>query len=215
MFGRSTRACSKCTEQFAAVAVAIGVLGFLPAISHAQGLERSRAIASSDVLSQISLFNYREHKKSELIFRATPVISTGEGGADIQYESGNAQIAAQVKHLPPPGLLGPYTTYVLWALTPDGRAVNQGVVGGYEGGEGKIDTEYGAPQFALIVTAEPHFAVSAPSSMIALYNVAEDLEGTESKISTLTERSDYSKLSRIAVDEKNHQPVEIVQARYG
>ena len=173
-----------------------------------------QAIASSDVLSQISMFSYREGKKSEIDFRGTPIAPNAYGNADVEYDNGNARISAKVEELPEPGSLGPYTTYVLWALTPDGRAVNQGVVGGYEGGEGKIDTEYGAPQFALIVTAEPHFAVSAPSSMIALYNVAEDLEGTESKISTLTERSDYSKLSRIAVDEKNHQPVEIVQARY-
>ena len=111
-------------------------------------------------------------------------------------------------------MLGPYTTYVLWALTPDGRAANQGVIAGYEGGEGKIETEYGASQFALIVTAEPHFAVSAPSTMIALYNVAEDVEGSESKVTTLTERSDYSKLSRIAIDEDKKEPIELVQAQY-
>ena len=211
MFGLSTRACSKCTEQFAAAAVAIGVLGFPPAISHAQGLERSRAIASSDVLSQISLFNYREHKKSELLFRATPVISTGEGGADIQYESGNAQIAAQVKHMPPPGLLGPYTTYVLWALTPDGRASNEGVLAGPEGGSGAIETQHPASQFALIVTAEPHFAVSAPSTMVVLYNVGKDVRGAETKIASLFERADYAALKPIAADGR---PIELVQAEY-
>ena len=51
--------------------------------------------------------------------------------------------------------------------------------------------------------------------MIALYNVAEDVEGTESKVTTLTERSDYSKLNRIQVSEdKNAEPIELVQARY-
>ena len=173
-----------------------------------------QAIASSDVLSQISMFSYREGKKSDINFRGTPIAANAYGNAEVEYDNGNARISAKVEKLPEPGSLGPYTTYVLWALTPDGRAVNQGVIGGYEGGEGEIDTEYGAPQFALIVTAEPHFAVSAPSTMIALYNVAEDVEGTESKVSTLTERSDYSKLNRLAVDEKNDQPVELVQARY-
>ncbi|HET7610085.1 MAG TPA: hypothetical protein VFL84_15490, partial [Gammaproteobacteria bacterium] len=153
MFGPSTRAVAL---------AAIGVLA-LPTIATAQGLERSRDIASSDVLSQISLFNYREHKRSELIFRATPVISTGEGSADIQYESGNANISAEVKRMPAPTLLGPYTTYVLWALTPDGRASNEGVLTGAEGGSGSVETQHSASQFALIVTAEPHFAVSAPS----------------------------------------------------
>ncbi len=173
-----------------------------------------QAIASSDVLSQISMFSYREGKKSDINFRGTPIAANAYGNAEVEYDNGNARISAKLEELPEPGSLGPYTTYVLWALTPDGRAVNQGTIGGYEGGKGEIKTEYGAPQFALIVTAEPHFAVSAPSTMIALYNVAEDVEGTESKVSTLTERSDYSKLNRIAVDEKNDQPLELVQARY-
>jgi hypothetical protein len=49
-------------------------------------------------------------------------------------------------------------------LTPDGRAVHQGILAGPEGGKGEIKLEYGASQFALIVTAEPHFAVSLPST---------------------------------------------------
>ena len=70
---------------------------------------------------------------------------------------------------------------MLWALTPDGRAVNQGVLAGLEDDKGELDTTYGASQFALIVTAEPHFAVSVPSTMIALYNVADDVEGPRSR----------------------------------
>jgi|SRR5688572_6645107 len=192
----------------------LAALGCCVSVAASTQALAQQAIASSDVLSQIPMFSYREGRKSEIDFRGTPIAANAYGNADVEYDNGNARISAKIEELPEPGSLGPYTTYVLWALTPDGRAVNQGVVGGYEGGDGEIKTEYGAPQFALIVTAEPHFAVSAPSTMIALYNIAEDLEGTESKISTLTERSDYSKLSRIAVDEKNRQPVELVQARY-
>jgi outer membrane protein OmpA-like peptidoglycan-associated protein len=173
-----------------------------------------QAIASSDVLSQISMFSYREGPKNDLNFRGTPIAANAFGEAEVEYQNGNARISAEVQELPPPNTLGPYTTYVLWALTPDGRAANQGVIAGYEGGEGEIETEYGAPQFALIVTAEPHFAVSAPSTMIALYNVAEDVEGAESKVTTLTERSDYSKLRPVAMDKDKNQPIELVQAEY-
>jgi outer membrane protein OmpA-like peptidoglycan-associated protein len=172
-----------------------------------------QAIASSDVLSQISMFSYREGKKSDIDFRGTPIAANAYGNAEVEYDNGNARISAKVEELPEPGSLGPYTTYVLWALTPDGRAVNQGIIGGYEGGEGEIKTEYGAPQFALIVTAEPHFAVSAPSTMIALYNVADDVQADESKVTTLTERYDYSALRPIAIDEEK-SPVALVQAKY-
>jgi outer membrane protein OmpA-like peptidoglycan-associated protein len=85
-------------------------------------------------------------------------------------------------------------------------------VAGSEGDKGKMETKYGASQFALIVTAEPHFAVTVPSTMIVLYNVADDVKGTESKVTTLTERSDYSTLPSLPFD-KEDSP-EILQARY-
>jgi outer membrane protein OmpA-like peptidoglycan-associated protein len=104
---------------------------------------------------------------------------------------------------------------VLWVVTPDGRATNHGVIGGIEGGKGEIETQYNASQFALIVTAEPHFAVTIPSTMMVLYNVGDDVKGAESKVTTLTERVDYSGiagLTRMAVGDDN--PLEVVQARY-
>ena len=192
-------------------ALAFAATNLLPAHASAQGLERSRFIASSDVLSNISMFNYQEGRTSDLTFRATPVISTGEGKVKVEYENGNALISAEVGRLPPPTTLGPYTTYVLWALTPDGRAANEGVLTGVEGGNGELETQYSASQFALIVTAEPHFAVSAPSTMVVMYNVADKVRGAETKVSSLFERADYSTLATIEPDER---PIELVQAEY-
>lgn len=189
------------------------LIAAVPAAATAQGTQQGQAIASSDVLSRISMFNYREGPKSDLYFRGTPIAATAEGKGQVEYQDGNAQISANVKNLPEPASLGPYTAYVLWALTPDGRASNQGVLVGSEGGKGKMDTQHSAPQFALIVTAEPHFAVSVPSTMIALYNVADDVKGEESKVETLTERADYADLSPIATD-RDVNTVEVVQARY-
>jgi outer membrane protein OmpA-like peptidoglycan-associated protein len=159
------------------------------------------------------MFSYKEGPKSQLLFRGTPIAATAEGQAQVEYQNGNAQISAKVKDLPKPSSLGPYTTYVLWALTPDGRASNKGVIGDSECGKGEMDTQDGASQFALVITAEPHFAVSAPSTMIVLYNVADDVKGAESKVTTLTERADYSRLSAIAIDDEANS-VEFVQARY-
>ena len=192
---------------------ALGLAGANSAAVLAQGVEQGRAIASSDVLSQISMFNYREGPKSDLLFRGTPLAATAQGEAEVEYQNGNARIAVKVENLPEPSTLGPYTTYVLWALTPDGRAANQGVLAGYEGGKGKLETLHSAPQFALIVTAEPHFAVSSPSTMMTLYNVADRVRGTESKVTTLTERADYSTLARIPMVARTNPP-ELVQARY-
>jgi outer membrane protein OmpA-like peptidoglycan-associated protein len=193
------------------VGISFGAAAVPPIL--AQGVQRSEAIASSDILSQISMFNYREGPKSDVIFRPTPIATNGEGEAEVEYEDGNARISVKVDNLPAPTSLGPYTTYVLWALTPDGRAANQGVLTSFEGGQGELNTSYGASQFALIVTAEPHFAVSAPSTMVALYNVADDVEGEESRVTTLAERAQYTNLASIAID-NDANPVEVVQARY-
>ncbi len=200
-----------------AIAV-LAALGATPAAIFAQGVQQTEAIASSDVLSQISMYSYREGPKSDLFFRGTPIAATAQGKARVEYQNGNAEIKAEVENLPEPASLGPYTTYVLWALTPDGRAKNKGVIAGYSGGKGKIDTQDGASQFALIVTAEPHFAVTMPSTMIALYNVGDDVKGSESKVTTLTERANYSTLDsaglgRAPIDDETN-PLEIVQARY-
>lgn len=183
-----------------------------PAIVSAQGIQQRAAIASSDVLSQISMFNYQERRKSDLVFRGTPIAARAEGDAEVEYQDGNASISVNVKDLPDPTTLGPYTTYVLWALTPDGRAANLGVVVEPGDDRGELETSYATPQFALIVTAEPHFAVSVPSTMISLFNVADRVRGNESRVTTLTERQDYSELASIVSDDAT--PVEIVQARY-
>ncbi|HEX5047904.1 MAG TPA: OmpA family protein [Gammaproteobacteria bacterium] len=200
----------RCTTLLAVLT--IGVSGALSGVAPAQAPART-AIASSDVLSQISMFSYSEGPKSDLVFRGTPLAATAEGKASVEYQDGNAEIQAKVSKLPAPSTLGPYTVYVLWAVTPDGRTVNQGVIAGAEGDKGSLKTRYPAPQFALIVTAEPHFAVTVPSTMIALYNVADKVKGEETKISKLAANADYSELSRIAIDEKTN-PAALVQARY-
>ena len=170
------------------------------------------AIASSDVLSQISMFNYQEGRQSDLFLRSTPIAGNATGSVEVEYQGGNARISARAERLPAATTLGPYTTYVLWALTPDGRASNQGVIGDADGGSGQLEASYGASQFALIVTAEPHFAVSVPSTMMMLYNVADNVRATESKVTTLVERADHSGLDAIEIDDAN--PAELVQARY-
>jgi outer membrane protein OmpA-like peptidoglycan-associated protein len=197
--------------------VALAVLasiGPLTSVTRAQSVERSEAIAASDVLSQISMYSYRESRKSDLLLRGTPIAATAQGEAQVEYQDGNARISAEVERLPSPASLGPYTTYVLWALTPDGRATNQGVIAGTSGGRGEIETQYAASQFALIVTAEPHFAVTMPSTMVALYNVGDDVRGTESKVTTLIERADYASLANAPPSSDEVDTVEIVQARY-
>ncbi|MGD8808818.1 MAG: OmpA family protein [Gammaproteobacteria bacterium] len=196
----------------AAAAVALTLLSGVPGLTMAQDLEGgSRFVAPSSVLSQVSMFTYQEGRKSDLILRAAPVLSGGEGKIEVEFEDGTASIDAEVRRMPAPGTLGPYTAYVLWALTPDGRASNIGVVAGMDDDKGELETQHAASQFSLIVTAEPHFAVSTPSSAVVMYNVADKVRGIETKIASQFEHADYSNLSPI---ERDGRPVELIQAEY-
>jgi outer membrane protein OmpA-like peptidoglycan-associated protein len=194
-----------------AAVVSLALLSAVPALTSAQDADRSRFIAASNVLSQISMFTYQDGRKSDLILRGAPVLAGGEGQVEVEFEDGNARISAEVQRMPPPGTLGPYTAYVLWAVTPDGRASNKGVVAGIEGDKGELDTQHSESQFTLIVTAEPHFAVSEPSNMIVMYNVADKVRGIETKTAAQFEPVDYSNLKPIAQDGR---PAELVQAEY-
>ena len=177
----------------------------------AQHVESADAVVSSGVLRQIPMFSYRDGVKSDLLFRNTPTGALAEGTARVEYEDGHASISAKVDKLPAPGSLGPYAVYVLWALTPNGRAVKEGVIAGFHGGKGKMTTRYDASEFALIITAEPHFAVASPSTMIVLYNVADDVKGQAIGVTTLT-GTDYSSLPRLPFDRPNSPA--LVQARH-
>jgi hypothetical protein len=80
--------------------------------SFAQAPTQDPAIAASDVLSQISMFSYRDGPKSDLYFRGTPIAELAQGKAVVEYQDGNARISAKVKDLPEPSSLGPYTVNV-------------------------------------------------------------------------------------------------------
>ena len=65
---------------------------------------------------------------------------------------------------------GQYLTYVLWAITPDGRATNLGEVITDSGDDGKLETATELQSFALILTAEPYYAVTHPSDVVVMEN---------------------------------------------
>ena len=188
------------------------LFSMLPTLLAAQQVERSVSIVSSDVASQVSAFSYVEGPESKLTFRGTSLTPAAEGKVEVEYQQGRSKVHAEVKRLPDPWALGPYTTYVLWAVTPDGRSTNLGVLETSDG-RGDLKTSFSGSQFALIVTTEPHFAVTSPSTAIVLINVAERVKGTQTKVTSLAERADYAGLAPIGIDKKT-APIDLVAARY-
>jgi outer membrane protein OmpA-like peptidoglycan-associated protein len=125
--------------------------------------------------------NYGHRGDSTKInFRGTDLMPSAQGRATVQSKRGDTKIVMELQELQNPTTLGhEYLTYVLWAISPEGRPVNLGevLVGGNH--RSKLDTTTQLQAFALIVTAEPYYAVRRPSNLVVLENeVRSDTVGT-------------------------------------
>src|ERR1700756_2004958 len=117
--------------------------------------------------------NYRNRGGSTTVdFRGTDLMPAVTGHAKVDGKAGRLAISAELTHLQPASSFGgQYLTYVLWAITPEGRPVNLGEILSSEGGKSKIDVTTDLQAFGLIVTAEPYYAVVRPSNKVVAENV--------------------------------------------
>src|SRR5271168_2300641 len=127
----------------------------------------------------VQAVNY-EHRSgsSKLDFAGTTLMPGATGEAHVNSKRGSISIDAYFGNLQRPTTFGnEYLTYVLWAISPEGRAVNLGEVLVGNDDRSKLHVTTDLQAFALIVTAEPYYAVRQPSNAVVLENVV--LEGTK------------------------------------
>jgi outer membrane protein OmpA-like peptidoglycan-associated protein len=149
------------------------------------------------VSRSVQAVNYQHRSgSSKLDFAGTNLMPSANGFAEINSKRGSIAIEAEFGNLQKPTTFGnEYLTYVLWAISPEGRAVNLGEVllGGNHRSKLNVTTDLQA--FALIVTAEPYYAVRQPSNAVILENVVrEDTKGTTEAVNAkyeLMERGGY------------------------
>ena len=124
----------------------------------------------------VQAVNYKHRSGSSKVdFTGTDLMPTASGVAEINSKRGSISIEAEFGDLQKPTTFGnEYLTYVLWAISPEGRAVNLGEVllGGNHRSKVNVTTDLQA--FALIVTAEPYYAARQPSNVVILENVVRD-----------------------------------------
>ncbi|ADW70047.1 OmpA family protein [Granulicella tundricola] len=127
------------------------------------------------VQRDIDAVNYFHRSGSTKVrFEGTNLLPNGKGEASVKSDRGGISIHAEFKGLTPANGFGPeYLTYVLWAITPDGRPQNLGEVLP-DGTKNNIDVTTALQSFGLIVTAEPYFSVTTPSDVVVLKNVIID-----------------------------------------
>ena len=129
---------------------------------------------------------------TKIDFRGTELMPGARGEAEVQGKRGDTKVVLELEGLDNPRTFGnEYLTFVLWAISPEGRPVNLGevLVGGNH--RSKLETTTQLQAFALIVTAEPYYAVRRPSNLVVLENeVRSDTRGTTQAVESKYELID-------------------------
>ena len=177
------------------------------------------AVFKIDVVAKTAkAINYRHRGGATKIdFKGTANMPAAKGEAKVESKQGYIEIEVEYRNLQPANLQGAeYLTYVLWAITPEGRAANLGEVL-LNGTNSKLNVTTDLQAFGLIVTAEPYFAVTVPSDVIVMENVVRaDTVGKVDEIDAkfeLLQRGQYSTLAgpKAIIDPK--VPLELYEAR--
>jgi outer membrane protein OmpA-like peptidoglycan-associated protein len=130
---------------------------------------------------------------TQIDFRGTVLMPEGKGVATVEARQGRTDIDVNFEHFKQSQLYGrEYLTYVLWAITPEGRPHNLGEIVPDHSNNGHMRVTTDLQAFAMIVTAEPYSAVRQPGDVVVLENqLRSDTEG-----STETVNAKYELLPR-------------------
>jgi outer membrane protein OmpA-like peptidoglycan-associated protein len=188
------------------------VCGFLVASvaawgsSSLSGATPRRASAQSDkdstyqvvVVSRTArAVNYGHRGDSTKIdFDGTDLMPTAKGEAKVSSKKGATRIEVEFEGLQKPSTFShEYLTYVMWAISPEGRPINLGEVLVGDNHRSKLEVTTDLQAFAMIVTAEPYYAVRRPSNLVVLENsIRSDTVGTTQAVEAkyeLIERGGY------------------------
>jgi outer membrane protein OmpA-like peptidoglycan-associated protein len=142
--------------------------------------------------------NYRPRRgETKIDFEGTALLPDAKGEAKVEGKKGVMEIDAKFEDLKAPSRFGrEYLTYVLWAITPEGRARNLGEIQ-FDNDDVRMKVTTELQAFGLIVTAEPYFAVSQPSDVVVMENVVRKggilSDGTEGRVDVINASYDLLK----------------------
>ncbi len=168
-------------------------------------LSAGTLIAQVDVPRRTTAITYPLDELVMVQFRGTTRFPRMKGEAKVKRTSRNGtEVELSVSKMPRPFELGAgYATYVVWAVSPDGRADNLGEIKrrGFFEFDSRISVTTPLQTFALIITAEPHFLVRRPSQEIMMenlspYTLSGKVIGTTSAVKYFGNSSDYFRDSR-------------------
>jgi outer membrane protein OmpA-like peptidoglycan-associated protein len=164
-------------QKFAALVAVLAGLGACTAAQAQTAVSSDSShivIYRENVVSRTTRAVSYKHRSgsTKIDFAGTDLMAAAQGEARVESKRGALEIKAEFSGLERPTAFGnEYLTYVLWAVSPEGRAVNIGEVLVGENHRSKLDVTTDLQAFAMIVTAEPYYAVRRPSNVVVLENV--------------------------------------------
>jgi outer membrane protein OmpA-like peptidoglycan-associated protein len=182
------------------------------------------SFAQSDVARRTIAVTYPLDETVVVKFRGTTLLPRLKGEAKVRRAARRGtRVELAIDNLPRANELGGiYTTFILWAISPDGRVDNLGEIkrGGSAFIASKLDVTTPLQTFSLIVTAEPHFLMKIPSRMVVLENIAPQRPGKSAmetvNVQYIGNSSDYfrdPRVPEIAATDYRDLPVSLLGAR--
>jgi outer membrane protein OmpA-like peptidoglycan-associated protein len=169
----------------AALAI-LGVSTLAQAQTTASDEHNQMATYSVNVASRTTRAVKYAHRSgsTKIDFQGTDLMPGASGDAKVESKRGTMQIEVEFQGLDKPTSFGTeYLTYVMWAISPEGRSANLGEVLVGDNRRSKLDITTDLQTFALIVTAEPYYAVRRPSNVVVVENVIRpDTVGTSEAV---------------------------------
>ena len=184
----------------------------------------SAAFAQPDVERKTVAITYPLDETVTVKFRGTTVLPRLKGEAKVKRAGRRGtRVEFNVEDLPRASELGGiYTTYILWAISPDGRVDSLGEIkrSGSTFVDSKLDVTTPLQTFAMVLTAEPHFLMKVPSRMVVMENLPPQ-RANGSQVETVDVRyignsSDYFRNARVpelADRDYRETPVSLLGAR--
>ena len=180
--------------------------------------------AQSDLPRQTVAITYPLDETVNVKFRGTTLLPRLKGEAKVKRAGRRGtRVELSIDNLTRASELGGiYTTFVLWAIAPDGRVDNLGEIkrSGSALVDSKLDVTTNLQTFAMIITAEPHFLMKVPSRMVVLENLPpQRLSGSNietANVQYIGNSSDYfrdARVPEIADSDYKSTPVSLLGAR--
>lgn len=167
---------SRPSTEFLRTFIVLSVVSFAPLLAQAppngqdQGNRTVPIYRLTVVQRALEAVNFQSHSgPTRIDFKGTVLLPKAEGEARVEVKNGYTEINANFRRLDPPTKFGTeFLTYVLWAITPEGRGINLGEVVADSSNKASMRVTCPYSTFGLLVTAEPYFSVPYPSDVVVL-----------------------------------------------